>query len=143
MLGAVENDVRASATPRSRAARKAHAAQRWAELRDRLASTTPQDLARAVLATAVVGGTAAITVATWPTLLPFVVGGLIAYLLLPVVDSLDNVIGAIRDSGALELTRAKALGYADSARSGLRALPPSPARDALETLAHYAVDRTY
>ncbi|GMV31083.1 MAG: geranylgeranyl pyrophosphate synthase [Rhodanobacteraceae bacterium] len=59
------------------------------------------------------------------------------------LDSLDNVIGAIRDSGALEHTRAKALGYADSARSGLRALPPSPTRDALETLAHYAVDRTY
>jgi predicted PurR-regulated permease PerM len=92
MLGVVENEVRASATPGSRAARKAYAARRWAELRDRLASTTPHDLARAVLATAVVGGTAAITVATWPTLLPFVVGGLIAYLLLPVVDSLDTVM---------------------------------------------------
>ena len=59
------------------------------------------------------------------------------------LDSLDNIIGAIRDSGALELTRAKALGYADAARSGLGVLPPSPARDALETLARYAVDRTY
>lgn len=59
------------------------------------------------------------------------------------LDSLDNVVAAIRDSGALELTRAKALGYADSARSTLRLLPPSPARQALETLAHYAVDRAY
>jgi len=59
------------------------------------------------------------------------------------LDSLDNIIRAIRDSGALELTRAKALGYADSARTHLRVLPPSPTRDALETLAHYAVDRTY
>lgn len=59
------------------------------------------------------------------------------------LDSLDNVVAAIRDSGALELTRAKALGYADSARSTLRLLPPSPARHALETLAHYAVDRAY
>ncbi|MCQ4163948.1 polyprenyl synthetase family protein [Tahibacter harae] len=59
------------------------------------------------------------------------------------LDSLDNVIAAIRDSGALELTRAKALGYADAARSNLQVLPPSPARDALESLARYAVDRTY
>ncbi len=59
------------------------------------------------------------------------------------LDSLDNIVAAIRDSGALELTRAKALDYADAARGGLHALPPSPARDALETLARYAVDRTY
>ena len=86
MLATVENEARTSATPVGRAAQKAYAAERWAELRDRLASTTPQDLGRAALATVVVGGTVAIGVATWPTLLPFVGGGLIAYLLLPVVD---------------------------------------------------------
>jgi octaprenyl-diphosphate synthase len=59
------------------------------------------------------------------------------------LDSLDNIIKAIRDSGALELTRAKALAYAESARGNLHVLPASPARDALESLAHYAVDRTY
>ena len=59
------------------------------------------------------------------------------------LDSLGNIVGAIRDSGALELTRAKAMGYADSARSSLGQLPPSPARDALETLARYAVERSY
>jgi predicted PurR-regulated permease PerM len=85
-------ETRGSTAPAGRAARKAHAAQRWAELRDRLASTTPQDLGRAVLTTVVVGGTAAIAVATWPTLLPFALGGLMAYLLLPVVDSLDRVM---------------------------------------------------
>ncbi len=59
------------------------------------------------------------------------------------LDSLDNVIAAIRDSGALELTRERALGYAESARSSLRALPAAAARDALDALARYAVDRTY
>lgn len=59
------------------------------------------------------------------------------------LDSLDNVIAAIRDSGALELTRAKALDYADSARRNLQVLPASAARDALESLARYAVDRSY
>ena len=92
MLGTVLNEARATTTPAGRAAQKAYAAERWAELRDRLASTTPQDLGRAALATLVVGATAAIAMATWPTLLPFVAGGLIAYLLLPVVDFLDQVM---------------------------------------------------
>lgn len=92
MLGTVLNEARATTTPAGRAAQKAYAAERWAELRDRLASTTPQDLGRAALATLVVGATAAIAMATWPTLLPFVAGGLIAYLLLPVVNSLDQVM---------------------------------------------------
>jgi octaprenyl-diphosphate synthase len=59
------------------------------------------------------------------------------------LDSLDNIIAAIRDSGALELTRTRAQAYADSARASLHLLPPSPARDALETLARHAVDRSY
>ena len=59
------------------------------------------------------------------------------------LDSLDNIVGAIRDSGALEQTRDKALHYAESAAAALAALPPSPARDALETLARYAVERRY
>ena len=92
MLGTVLNEARATTTPAGRAAQKAYAAERWVELRDRLASTTPQDLGRAALATFVVGATAVIAMATWPTLLPFVAGGLIAYLLLPVVDSLDQVM---------------------------------------------------
>jgi octaprenyl-diphosphate synthase len=59
------------------------------------------------------------------------------------LDSLTNIIDAIRDSGALERTRDRALAYADSARASLSLLPPSPARDALEALAVYAVDRTH
>jgi octaprenyl-diphosphate synthase len=59
------------------------------------------------------------------------------------LDSLDRIIGAIRDSGALERTRERALAHATAAHSALQELPPSEYRDALATLAAYAVDRTY
>jgi len=58
------------------------------------------------------------------------------------LDSLDNIVAAIRDSGALELTRAKAHAYAHAASAALAPLPPSPAREAMAVLAEYAVDRT-
>ena len=75
-----------------RAARRAQSARRWAEFRDGVASTTPQAIGRGVLTVAVVGGSVWLALATWPTLLPFLVGGLIAYMLLPVVDALDEVM---------------------------------------------------
>jgi len=59
------------------------------------------------------------------------------------LDSLDNIVHAIRDSGALELTRAKARAYAADARAALAPLPPSSERTALELLAAYAVDRPH
>ena len=59
------------------------------------------------------------------------------------LDSLENIIAAIHDSGALELSRAKALDYAESAKNALRILPASDARDALLALADYAVNRGY
>ena len=90
--GPVANETSANPTTDSRAARKAYAARRWAELRDNVASTTPQAIGRAALTVAVVAGSLWVAVATWPTLLPFIVGGLIAYMLLPVVDALDAVM---------------------------------------------------
>ncbi|MEO8670001.1 MAG: polyprenyl synthetase family protein [Tahibacter sp.] len=59
------------------------------------------------------------------------------------LDSLDNIVSAIRESGALESTREKALEYAASARAALSTLPASPYRDALDALALYAVDRSH
>jgi octaprenyl-diphosphate synthase len=59
------------------------------------------------------------------------------------LESLEPVIEAIRKSGALELTRERALGHADAALSALDALPPSQWRDALATLARYSVDRSF
>jgi octaprenyl-diphosphate synthase len=59
------------------------------------------------------------------------------------LDSLDNIVAAIRDTGAIERTRARAQQYADSAKEALSTLPPSPARDALLVLAGYALNRSH
>jgi predicted PurR-regulated permease PerM len=75
-----------------RAAQRDMAAARWAELRDRLRTVTPQAVGRTVLAAAVLAGSAWLVHVTWPAFLPFVIGGLIAYELLPVVDALDRVM---------------------------------------------------
>jgi predicted PurR-regulated permease PerM len=72
--------------------RASRAAAEWSAVRARIRSITPRTLARAGLAAAVATGVAAATIGTWPALLPFAVGGLIAYTLLPVVDGLDRVM---------------------------------------------------
>ena len=57
-------------------------------------------------------------------------------------EALADVLAAIEGTGALERSRERAHAYARSARESLAALPRSDARDALETLADYAIDRT-
>ena len=59
------------------------------------------------------------------------------------LDSLDNIVAAIRDTGAIERARAMAQKYADAAKEALHALPPSTARDALAALADYALQRDH
>ena len=59
------------------------------------------------------------------------------------LDSLERIVAAIRDSGALERTRARAELHAAAAHAALSAIPASPHRDALATLADYSVQRTY
>ncbi|MDW2982624.1 MAG: polyprenyl synthetase family protein [Rhodanobacter sp.] len=59
------------------------------------------------------------------------------------LDSLDRIVAAIRDSGALERTRECALRHARAARDALATLPPSAYRDALAALADYSVQRTF
>jgi octaprenyl-diphosphate synthase len=59
------------------------------------------------------------------------------------LDSLDRIIASIRDSGALERTRERALMHAQAARAALTTLPASAYRDALATLADYSVQRTF
>jgi octaprenyl-diphosphate synthase len=56
--------------------------------------------------------------------------------------ALDDVLAAIRATGALDAAREQARGYADRARAELAALPASHARDALALLADHAVDRS-
>ncbi|MFC5740067.1 polyprenyl synthetase family protein [Dyella tabacisoli] len=59
------------------------------------------------------------------------------------LDSLERIIAAIRDSGALERTHACAVAHADAACDALAALPASNYRDALAALADYSVQRTF
>jgi octaprenyl-diphosphate synthase len=58
------------------------------------------------------------------------------------LDALDDVLAAIRATGALDASREHARAYAQSARAALATLPDSDARDALGVLADYAIDRT-
>ena len=58
------------------------------------------------------------------------------------LESLDAIVAALRDSGAIERTRARAPLHAMAAHAALAALPTSPWREALATLAGYAVERT-
>ncbi len=57
------------------------------------------------------------------------------------LDSLDRIVAAIRDSGALERALAKAQVHADAAQAALSTLPHCPAREALGVLADYALRR--
>jgi octaprenyl-diphosphate synthase len=59
------------------------------------------------------------------------------------LDSLDRIISSIRDSGALERTRERALSHAQAAREALAMLPSSAYKDALAVLADYSVQRTF
>jgi predicted PurR-regulated permease PerM len=79
-------------TAADRTARKAYAAGQWVDLRDRLQTVTPQAIGRAIVAVAATAGAVALTVASWPAAAPFIVGGLVTYELLPVVDALDRVM---------------------------------------------------
>lgn len=59
------------------------------------------------------------------------------------LDSLDRIVAAIRDSGALERTHERAVTHATAAREALSDLPPSTHRDALAALADYSVERRF
>jgi octaprenyl-diphosphate synthase len=59
------------------------------------------------------------------------------------LDSLDRIIAAIRDSGALERTHQQAVAHATAAREALAELPASNYRDALAALADYSVERRF
>ena len=77
--------------PIGRAAR-ARARAAWADLGDRLATVTPTAVGRAALGVAVIASILLFAAGTWPALLPFAVGGLLAYAVLPVVDGLDRIM---------------------------------------------------
>ncbi len=55
----------------------------------------------------------------------------------------DEVLAAITTSGALQYTREQAAHARDRAKASLASLPPGPFREALLTLADFAVDRNH
>ncbi|TFH87066.1 octaprenyl diphosphate synthase [Billgrantia azerbaijanica] len=57
------------------------------------------------------------------------------------LDHLDEVLTIVRDTGALDYTRARAEAMADRALAQLDVLPPSRYRDSMAELAHLAVNR--
>ncbi len=59
------------------------------------------------------------------------------------LDSLERIVAAIRDSGALDRTHERAVQHAKAARAALETLPASAYRDALAALADYSVQRSY
>ena len=77
-------DDQATATRRSRA--------EWSRLQRRLETVTPGALARVGLTLAAAGVVGGIVLGTWPATLPFLVGGVIAYAVLPLVNRLDSVM---------------------------------------------------
>jgi len=84
--------ARSPSTPAAMAAAQARAAREWALVRARLRTVTPQAVARSALVIGALAGVTVLANATWPAFLPFVIGGLIAYQLLPVVDALDRIM---------------------------------------------------
>ncbi len=62
----------------------------WRLLLARLSTITPQALGRGILAMVVVVIAAWLAAATWPSLLPFAIGGLLAYTIYPLVGRLDR-----------------------------------------------------
>ncbi len=58
-------------------------------------------------------------------------------------DHIDAVIDAVESTGSITYTARAAAAEADSALEALTEVPPSPYRDALESLAEFSVSRTY
>jgi geranylgeranyl pyrophosphate synthase len=56
-------------------------------------------------------------------------------------DDRSAVIDLVRTSGAVDLAQAEADRLLAEAREALMASPAGPARDALESLTHYVVER--
>src|SRR5262249_51490558 len=67
-----------------------HARRRWAVLRDRLETVTPESVGRLVLALSVISLSLGLAIASWPALAPFVAGVVIAYAVLPLANRLDR-----------------------------------------------------
>ena len=108
-------------------AARARAGVRWATLGNRLRTISPEALTKGGIAALVVGGATMLSVATWPSLLPFVVGVVIAYSVLPIANRLDRFMPRVIAALLAELVavatesatnlQASINGFVDSAAS--------------------------
>ncbi len=64
----------------------------WRLLRTRLATVTPQALGRGLVAVTLIVAAAWLSAATWPALLPFAIGGVMAYAVYPLAGMLDRFL---------------------------------------------------
>jgi predicted PurR-regulated permease PerM len=64
----------------------------WGRLRARLATVTPGAVGRAGLTAGAVLVVLGVALGTWPAMLPFLIGGVIAYAVLPLVNRLDGLV---------------------------------------------------
>ena len=64
----------------------------WRRLGRRIAATSPAAVGRGLLTVAAIAIVVTVFTSTWPALLPFLLGGVIAYAVLPAVDRLDRIM---------------------------------------------------
>jgi predicted PurR-regulated permease PerM len=64
----------------------------WRAFREGLVAVSPRAWARGLLVAGVAGAGLWLATATWPALLPFAIGAVLAYMMLPVVNVLDRVM---------------------------------------------------
>jgi predicted PurR-regulated permease PerM len=72
--------------------RSRRATRSWRTFRDQLAAIAPQSVGRGLIVATVLGLALWLAVASWPSLAPYLVGGLIGYIILPVVNRLDSIL---------------------------------------------------
>lgn len=72
-----------------------HAAAQWQRLGDRIKTLTPSALMRLLLALSGIAAPIWLAWATWPAVLPFLIGAAVAYAVLPLVDALDRIMPRI------------------------------------------------
>jgi predicted PurR-regulated permease PerM len=68
------------------------ARREWRAFREDLGAITPRSVGRGLLAGTVVIGSVWLAAATWPGLLPFAIGAVLAYMVLPLVNVLDRAM---------------------------------------------------
>ena len=75
-----------SASPAARS----RARVRWNALADRLRTIRPEALAKGAIGLTLAVVSVQLAVASWPALLPFIVGAVLAYAVLPIANRLDR-----------------------------------------------------